>query len=83
MTNTATKRSLLDISNDYQDFFGLMENIDLDEVEATEQEQLNAFIADLNNERDKKLDNIGAYVKDLDARVIGRDQIIKQMEKGA
>jgi hypothetical protein len=83
MTEIATvkKRSLLDISNDYGRFFDLLESVELDEMSPEEDQQLTSFLMALDEERDKKLDNIGAFVKDLEARGKARTEIRKQMEK--
>lgn len=78
--STTKKRTLLDIRNDYSDFFELLEAIDLEEVSDDDQARLNAFLETLDKERDKKLDNIGAYIKDLQARAKARKQIVDEMQ---
>lgn len=80
MEGAAPKRSLLDIQNDFTEFFDLVERLDPDEITEDEQKQLDAFYEGLSEERDKKLDNIGAFIKDLKARAKARKEVVDSMK---
>lgn len=76
-TQSEKPKTLVEISENYSEFFDLLDQIDLAEVSPEQQEQLNAFLADLDEERNKKLDNIGAYYKNVLARGKYREQLAK------
>lgn len=75
------KRSLYDISTDYSEFEDLLDRIDLDAISDEDQAQLDAFMADLEHERDVKLDGYGRFIKEREYIGKARTEEAKRIAK--
>ena len=83
MEPSETHRTLFDISNDLMAFYDRIEALGGD-VTAPEVEQaIDAWFERLSHERDDKLDNYAALIRELDARAKARRNEAKRLNERA
>ena len=83
MESSETRRTLFDISNDLLAFYDRIEALGGD-ITAPEVEQaIDAWFERLSHERDEKLDNYAALIRELDARAKARRDEAKRLQERA
>ena len=79
MESSETRRTLFEISNDLLQFYDRLEALGGDVTSPEVEQALDAWFAQLSHERNEKLDNYAALIRELEARAKTRKEEARRL----
>lgn len=79
MESSPARRTLFDISNDLLALYDRLEALGGDVTSPDAEQAVDAWFAQLSHERDEKLDNYAALIRELEARAQARKEEAKRL----
>ena len=83
MESSETRRTLFDISKDLVSFYDHLEALGGDITTPEAEQAIDAWFERLSHERDDKLDNYAALIRELDARAKARKEEAQRLKERA